>query len=201
MGHFQTTTKYEEKRKLYNDSRNTIKAVWPQMHKLIETINPRISDKSPKEFESVSNPKVFGEVLYDMKSNDPIKWGEILVHEIGHQYLFVTTSTKNLAPFKQIFKDRRFSHLRDEQRPLIGIYHAVMAQTCMIELALRILKKKKKEIKHSSARKILAKFKDVFPLDLKTIEECKLLEFDHHIADFILEVKEKFDLYFSRETA
>ena len=194
---------YRKEKKLYSDAMAIIEKVWPSMYSLIKTTGPIISFIRPNDkFESASDPHCFGEILYAMNSNCPIKWGEILVHEMAHHYLFVITATRNINEYlNRPFKDLRYSNLRGEKRPLIGIYHALLAQACMITFALKILDSNSDKSIKIKAMKIIDKFKIIFPLDLQTITDCNLINFDPAIRNFVLEVKHYFDCYFLEQVA
>lgn len=191
----------QDREEIYFEAMRDIELVWPEMHQLIKTIGPIISfPSSDHVFESASDPKIFGEIIYRMDSQCPVKWGEILVHEIGHHYLYVITSTKkNGEVFNRPFKDIRFSNLKNERRPLIGIYHAVFAQSCMITYASKVLQSDLSEEKKLKSKAILERFKEIFPKDLETIIEADLLDFDEHIKKFIKEAKDHFSSYFDLE--
>ena len=194
---------FTNKEKTYLEAMDIIKKAWPEIYLLIQVVSPIISlTRDSDKFESASIPHLFGEILYCMKSNCPIKWAEIIVHEIAHHYLFVMTSVKKFDDFfNRPFRDIRYSNLRSENRPLIGIYHALMAQSCMITLAYKVFEMNTSRKNKMAADKILHHFYKIFPLDFKTIEECGLLGFDIHIRDFIFEAKEKFDYYFQERCA
>jgi len=191
----------DRKETRYNEALEIIKTVWLEMHSLIISISPMMSyPGSMHVFESASDPKLFGEIIYRMDSDCPVKWAEILVHEIGHHYLYVITSTKKTDEiFNRAFKDTRFSNLKKETRPLIGIYHAVFAQSCMITLASKVLDSGLDHNKKLKAEEILARFWDIFPKDLETITKCDLLDFDAHIKSFIEEARIRFLSHFKLE--
>src|SRR5690606_19051776 len=91
--------KYQEEEAIYREAVGIVKAVWPQFSELIQTINPRISlqTKDREQFESESDPKTFGEIIYNMKNGCPVHWAEILVHEIAHHYLTVLLGTTKIG--------------------------------------------------------------------------------------------------------
>ena len=122
-----------------------------------------------------------------MNSDCPIKWGEIISHEMAHHYIFVVLAAKQEKEiFNRRFKDIRFSSLRNEQRPLIGVYHALFAQTCMIIFASNVIKSDLKEEYKAKSFEIIERHRGIFPKDLSTVTDSDILDFDSRIKDFIL---------------
>ena len=136
------TQEYPDQEGLHQRALEIIATVWPDIYELIKKISPRISFQTEDraQFESESDPKTFGEIIYNMKNQCPVHWAEILVHEVGHHYLTVLLGTTAMPEeTKTKFKETRHSHQRQSQRPLIGILHGVFAQSCILTFATRIL--------------------------------------------------------------
>lgn len=168
-----------EKEELYQQAMSTISEVWPEIFALTETISPRISFQTDdrKEFESESDPKTFGEIIFNMKSTCPMYWAEIIVHEISHHYLTVLLGTIEIdGDLKNKFKKLRFSHQRSSERPLIGILHGVFAQTCILHFATNvILDPAYNLIYKAGARKSFDRYSKIFLKDLNTVRDEGLL--------------------------
>ena len=166
-----------------------IEQIWPEMYGFINAVNPIISHIDPHgKIESESNPRIFGEIYYNMLSDCPIKWGEIISHEMAHHYIFIVLAAKKEQEiFKRPFKDIRFSALRDEQRPLIGVYHALFAQTCMIIFASSVVSSNLEQTYRDKSLIIIERYREIFPQDFKTVVESELINFDDKVKDFILE--------------
>ena len=190
--------KYFKKENIYQDAVNIINKIWPMMGSLIEAVRPIISFPDHNEhFESRSDPKVFGEIKYNMESSCSIKWAEIIVHEMTHHYLFaVMASWNSNFIFNRPFKDIRFSSLRKSPRPLIGIYHSLYAQSSMIILASRIMQNDFGSYEKEKAEKMLKNFRDTFPKDIATIRASGLIGLDAHIMEFILMAESSLGDYF-----
>ena len=95
-----------------------------------------------REFESSSDPKTFGQIYFDMERKSAFGWAEILAHELGHQYLnaHLALGYKNI---KAPMKERFFSAIRQELRPLVGILHSTIAETFMVLLSRSVLRLQK----------------------------------------------------------
>lgn len=180
-----------EKNKIYREAENLIEAVWPEYFQLIRIIEPRLAQTTKDDpFESASDPKTFGQILYRMDSDCPVKWAEILVHELGHHYLnIVITTHEEQDVFDQPWDETKYSAIRDTDRPLIGIYHGAFAQACMLGLALRILKQDGDNRYRAGAERILKRFQPTFEKDYQTILDRDLLRFDEHITEIIETVR------------
>ena len=150
-------------------------------------VRPRLSKTTKNDpFESASDPKTFGQILFNMKSDCPVKWAEIIVHELGHHYLnIVLTSHSNKDVFNQPWGALGHSAIRNSERPLIGIYHGAFSQACMLELASNILKTIGTDKYHQGANRIFEMFEQKFLSDYRTIHASRVLEFDPHIHAFI----------------
>ncbi|MGE4107361.1 MAG: HEXXH motif-containing putative peptide modification protein [Bacteriovoracia bacterium] len=179
---------YSEKEKIYQEAISLIASTWPEYFKIVKAIQPRLAQTTIDDpFESASDPQTFGQILYRMDSDCPVKWAEILVHELGHHYLNIVITTHDEQEiFDQPWDETRYSAIRDIDRPLIGIYHGAFAQACMLGLALRILRSKKIDRKYDQgAYRILERFTSTFQKDYETICGRGLLRFDEHITDII----------------
>ncbi len=169
---------YPEQEERYQDARSVIEKYWNKVHDLIEVINPRVSLQiEGRRFESESNPKEFGQIIYNMKKESIAYWIEILVHEIGHHYLTVLLGTTKMnGQFKAKLSQTAYSHQRDEERPLVGILHAVVAQSFMIIMASKILKDEKENIDLvQGAKRTFEKASVRFKEDLKTVKANNLI--------------------------
>lgn len=186
------------KETLHQESLQVIRRVWPEYFKLIQTIKPRLSRPTKNDlFESASDPKIFGQILYRMDSKCPVKWAEILVHELGHHYLnIVVTTHEDQEIFAQPWDESKHSAIRNEDRPLIGIYHGMFAEACMLELALRILASDKMSSHYRSvALQMVERYGSLFKQDYQTIVDQGCLEFDIHIKEFIESVRSNLESY------
>ena len=170
---------YPEEEAIHEAALSIIKAVWPEFFDLIQVIQPRISFQTEdrSKFESESDPKTFGEIIFNMKNRSPEHWAEILVHEVGHHYLTILLGTTQIAPeTKNKFKEQRHSHQRKSERPLIGITHGIFAQSCILLFATNVLLNNSlREKWGEGAQKTFDRYAAIFPNDLKTVEENQLL--------------------------
>jgi HEXXH motif-containing protein len=171
--------KFESEEILFKEAMSIIVQVWPEIGSLIERINPRISlqttDRS--QFESESDPKTFGEIIFNMKSDCPVHWAEILVHEIAHHYLTILLGTSGIDDkMKLKLKEEGFSNQRKSVRPLVGILHGVYAQCCILIFACNVLLNGEEfEQWQEGARKTYSRYAPIFPLDLATVEQEGIL--------------------------
>lgn len=188
--------KYPEKEKTLNQAFYIINNSWKNFFELIENINPLVSlqTNDRKQFESESESKAFGQIIFNMKSDCPVHWAEIIVHEIAHHYLNVILATKPMSPgLKNKFKEERYSFQRKSPRPLIGIFHGVFAQTCMLIYTAKVqVSSLDKKVK-SDAMKTYHRYGEIFRNDLETIENEKIFVHYHELTDFVLQAKESVD--------
>jgi len=171
--------KYPIEEMLFYESVNIIKDSWREFYDLINEINPIVSfqtnDRS--QFESESDAKFFGQIIFNMKSKCSVHWAEILVHEIAHHYLNVMLATTPMsAETKNKFKQERYSHQRSGSRPLIGIFHGVFAQSCMLIYVEKIQSSDLPQEIKSKAWRTFERYGEIFPKDLETIIEEGLIE-------------------------
>ncbi len=181
---------FSERETVYEEASQLVAMAWPQYGEMASIIRPRISGTTQNDlFESASDPKTFGQILYNMKSDCPVKWAEIVVHELGHHYLnIILTTHSNQEVFDQPWDQRGHSAIRDTERPLIGIYHGAYSQACMLQLAMNILGNDNLRKYHSGANRILKSFREKFLNDYQTIRTAGVLSFDAHIRRFLEEV-------------
>ena len=120
-------------------------------------------------FESISDPKTFGQFYFNMKRPSPMGWAEIIVHEASHQYLFMLTAKPD---FKKEFHwdKKKYSSLRKEDRPLIGILHALIAQCSMIHLAHGVLNNTFTEENKKEALELIERLKNGFYQDISIFD-------------------------------
>lgn len=155
----------EEFEYLYQQAVSILRKNWPFVYDLfLSTVYGLSIVEVGKSEESYSSPKLFGLIFYNMKSKDPLKWAEILVHELSHQILFAGTALEGFLPEIDWGKSV-FSNLRNENRPLIGVLHAVVAEAFMLRLAF--LTEKRKPI--LNYQRILTNYSEKFKSDLKTL--------------------------------
>lgn len=170
---------YPEEEAIHQQALLIIKTVWPDFFDIIQAIQPRVSFQTEdrEKFESESDPKTFGEIIFNMKNRCPVHWAEILVHEVAHHYLTILLGTTQIAPeTKSKFKEQRHSHQRKSERPLIGITHGIFAQSCILLFAAKVLLNNSlREKWGEGAQKTFDRYAPIFPNDLKTVEENQLL--------------------------
>ncbi|MDB5036774.1 MAG: motif protein [Bacteriovoracaceae bacterium] len=184
-----------KKETTYQKALKLIRGVWPEYFEVIKIIKPQLSQTMVGDrFESASDPKIFGQILYRMDSNCPIKWAEIIIHELAHHYLnMVVTTHDDQNVFSQPWDETKYSAIRESERPLIGIYHGAFAEACMLSLALRIISTKKLDSQYrDAAYKMIEKISPLFKQDYQTAKQHKCLSFDEHITEIIESVR--FDL-------
>ncbi len=144
------------KRLLFRRACEILQTAWPQFYELMQVIQPRLYlPRSPRP-ESVSDVKTFGQVHFNMRRQTPVEWVEILVHEMGHHYLFVIYAAFHKrvpAPWDQLVH----SAIRGEDRPLVGVMHAVVAETFMVYAAWRILQESSLSAEHADAKALLGR--------------------------------------------
>ncbi len=189
---------YPEKEVIYQKSLQLIRSVWPEYFEVIKIIKPRLSMTMANDpFESASDPRIFGHILYRMNSECPVKWAEIIVHELGHHYLnMVVTTHDDHDVLNQPWDEAKYSAIRNSDRPLIGIYHGTFAEACMLELALRICSKREIDPNYRNAAfKMIEKFAPLFEQDYKTSRDYQCLEFDEHITEIIESIRLNFESF------
>lgn len=95
----------------------------------------------PREgrFESFSDPQRFTSIFLKNTRKNDIRWGEILSHELSHQYFFAVTSANPVFRSEKL-KNMHFSQIRKVQRPLIGVLHGVVAEATMVKYYENLLK-------------------------------------------------------------
>lgn len=186
---------FSDKKYLYDEALGIIQSCWPEYASMLTLIHPRLSMTTQDDpFESASDPKTFGQILYRMDSACPVKWAEILVHELGHHYLnIVLTTHHDQDVFNQPWDHLEHSAIRNTDRPLIGIYHGTFAQACMVELALRILKTASLEKYFPGAHRILETFENKFLTDYQTILSAGVLDFDESVKNFMKSIRVSLD--------
>jgi len=183
---------YQNHEETYRQAVDLISSVWPEYHAMIQAIEPRLAKTTDDDpFESASDPTTFGQILFRMDTKCPVKWAEILVHELGHHYLnIIITTHEEQDVFNQPWDETKYSAIRDTDRPLIGIYHGAFAQACMLGLACRILSDSKtSSAQREGALRIIDRFYLSFQKDYQTIQEHGLLSFDDHITEIIQTIK------------
>ena len=171
--------KYPIEEMLFNEAVNIINGAWKEFYDLINEINPMVSFQTVErsQFESESDAKFFGQIIFNMKSKCSVHWAEILVHEIAHHYLNVMLATIPMsAETKNKFKQERYSHQRSGSRPLIGIFHGVFAQSCMLIYVEKIQSSDLPQEIKSKAWRTFERYGEIFPKDLETIIEEGLIE-------------------------
>lgn len=193
---------YKDKVRIYRRAISLIDSVWPEYSRVIDIIQPRLSlTVSEDLFESASDPKTFGQITYSMDSDSPVKWAEIIVHELGHHYLnIVVTTHDDQEIFSQPWDESKYSAIRETDRPLIGIYHGAFAEACMISLALRILKNRETSQDYRlTAIRMIERFGPIFNKDYQTICENKVIAFDKRIQRSIESVRQQLLKFESKE--
>lgn len=178
---------FSDKEPIFLEACALIEKVWPDYIAVVNAMNPRFARTTSDDlFESASDPKTFGQILFNMKSTCPVKWAEIIVHELGHHYLnIILTTHSNQDVFNQPWGALGYSAIRNSERPLIGIYHGAFSQACMLTLACNILDTSGTEQYHQGAHRIFEMFEDKFQSDYHTIQSSGVITFDPHIQAFI----------------
>lgn len=126
--------------RMCSDALNLITEAWPSLGVLSEIIVKRVSYvRSEFDFESVSDPKIFGQIYFNMQRATVTGWAEIIAHEVGHQYLFAVSSKTTFHGVIN-WSEEFFSPIRGTKRPLIGVLHGAFSQALMISLAGHYLK-------------------------------------------------------------
>lgn len=126
-------------KELYQRALEIIKRVWPEIFDIYsELIVGFHKVEEGRQEESYSDPKTFGLIYYLMDSEDELKWAEIMVHELSHHILFAATALEGFLPKTIDWAQEEYSAIRNEKRPLIGIYHGLIAQSFMLNLGLLV---------------------------------------------------------------
>lgn len=155
---------------LFVSAKRLIKRVWPAYGVILDALQPRMSltDKNDT-FESSSDPKLFGQILYRFDSHDRCKAAEIIVHETAHHYLYAHFA-KFASEARSIKWDELYySAIRGQDRPLVGILHGVFAQKQMLLFADKL--KESGEI--SGSKMIQDRFQKRFVCDLDSLKSAK----------------------------
>ncbi|PIP89342.1 MAG: hypothetical protein COW79_13085 [Bdellovibrionales bacterium CG22_combo_CG10-13_8_21_14_all_38_13] len=171
--------KYPIEEMLFYESVNIIKDSWKEFYDLINEIKPIVSFQTSDrgQFESESDAKFFGQIIFNMKSKCAVHWAEILVHEIAHHYLNVMLATTPMSSeTKNKFKQEKYSHQRNAPRPLIGIFHGVFAQSCMLIYVEKVQRSDLSQEIKSKALKTFERYGEIFSKDLETIIDEGLIE-------------------------
>lgn len=176
VGHFifedQKIEKYPEHEEVYAKAIELIATAWPEFYALIMIVQPRLSFQvdDRQEFESQTDAKTFGDIVYKMNSDCPAMWAEIIVHEVAHLYLNVLLATTKIDErIKLNFRNSRFSYQRRSERPLIGILHGVFAQSNILHFSTRLFMQAENEAVKKGAQKTYRRFADVFLQDKETV--------------------------------
>lgn len=135
----QAPTVISNPRELYQRALEIIEEVWPEIYDIYsELITGFHKVENGRNEESYSDPKTFGLIYYLMDSDDELKWAEIMVHELSHHILFAATALEGFLPEDIDWAHEEYSAIRNEKRPLIGIYHGLIAQSFMLNLGLLV---------------------------------------------------------------
>ena len=178
---------------IFSEALEIVQQYFPEMYKIITIINPRVSfPLEGKTYESASHPHSFGQIFYRMDSSSPTKWAEILVHEIAHHYVeAMTVSIKEIKELREIFIVEKDSAIRKEKRPLIGIFHGVIAQASILHLATNILEDTVDYQMKDGAKAMLNRFGESFIKDKVTIESSGLSHFHDSSWGFVLNTSDR----------
>lgn len=193
------TDSYKKESELCSAGIDIIADAWPQLAKLIKVVEPRIvklrSDMEAidGDYESSSGQTMFGHIYFIMNRSNPMGWAEIVAHEIGHHYLFAIFSAyhrNTTAPWKESFH----SAIRKANRPLIGVFHGVVAESFMIYFAHKVLGRQNLSNLHGEARELFQRQADRFKVDFATVSQfdaCKIEktidEITSSVADIVNE--------------
>lgn len=184
----QNIMNYPDLEAKYLKAREIIKSYWPELDCLIEVIDPRVSflPNSNLKYESSSDPKTFGEIIFNMEHPCVLRWVEILTHEIGHMYLNILLATSQMnSEIKSKLARRKFSNIRQEERPLIGIVHGVFVQAWMMIMAGKVIKGSNDNDDYIGAVRTIDRFKKSFLEDYKTIYDEGLSETVTGFSSFV----------------
>ncbi len=184
----QNTSNYPELEEKYLKARKIIKSYWPELDCLIEAIGPRVSflPNDSLTYESSSDPKTFGEIIFNMEHPCVLRWVEILTHEIGHMYLNILLATSHMTPEnKSKLAKRKFSNIRQEERPLIGIVHGVFVQAWMMIMAAKVIQGSNYNDDHIGAVRTIDRFKKSFLEDYRTIYDEGLSDIVTGFSSFV----------------
>lgn len=167
-----------KKKVLFEGALKIIETIEPQLFRFHSILKPRLSIPGTNfSYESISDPKIFSQIYFSMTRETVMGWAEIMSHELAHQYLFVIYSArhKNInAPWKSSF----FSAIRNSYRPLIGIFHGVMAESFMIHLSKSVLNETSFSIHHREAFHLLKTQTQKLKLDFTAINKFKIQDMD-----------------------
>ena len=187
---------YQKEDELCKAGLDVIAKAWPDLTKLIQVIEPRIvklrSDMEAidGDYESSSGQTMFGHIYFTMNRTNPMGWAEIVAHEVGHHYLFAIFSAYHRsinAPWKESF----YSAIRKTNRPLIGVFHGVVAESFMIYLAYKVLCRPDLSSLHGEARELFQRQADRFKVDFATVSQfgaCKIEETIDEITSSVAEI-------------
>src|SRR5690606_29916735 len=146
-------------------------------HDLSALIRPRLYRPRVNSPESVSDVKSFGQIHFNMKRRTATEWVEIISHETGHHYLLVMFA----AFHRQLAIDWDTpvpSAIRGEERPLLGLMHAVMAESFMVFAAHRILVSPSLANHHADAQALMQRMGNTLMVDFATAEPFQLFSME-----------------------
>ncbi len=162
-----------------------ISTVWPEFRLLIRLGLERVvKRKAGEKFESWSDPKRFGEIVFSYKRTTVLDWIEILIHEVTHIYLFAVTSQKKFMKFKNL-RQMRYSAIRETERPIIGIFHGLAVEANIVYISNLMLNSNGISIEKDKILKMQKSFLTKFLQDFQVIENEGLHKFDSMVEGAI----------------
>lgn len=113
--------------KLIVETLSVIEKIWPDAYSELQSIVSGIVFKQEKYPLGFSDPAILGVLFYSvsLKNLSPIQFASYIVHEVGHQSLFVECSKNRI--FEGSESTPLYSPLRDETRTQLGVLHSAIA--------------------------------------------------------------------------
>jgi hypothetical protein len=116
---------------------NIIQRSWPEAYVEMKTVLRGFAGFKSDSIENFSDPQLYGIIHLNVKlSVDEYTLACDIIHEIAHHTLFMQQSVDQFIVDKS---SMLFSPIREENRPAIGLLHAIFAMGRMIEFANRLL--------------------------------------------------------------
>lgn len=110
------------------------------LDKINEVIKGYACVSTVDQTRAFSDPKFYGLIFFEttfFEKETDFEIAANIIHECGHQELFVETGRDSLIP--EEFAKEVFSPIRNSYRPSIGVYHAMFVHARVISWCKRII--------------------------------------------------------------
>ena len=153
------------------ESLELINEIWPEAYREFLSLCASVAWFSGDIHRSYSSPKLFGTIFVNPGVVDfgVVELANSIVHEMGHQALFVETARDRLIPDE--FTKPVFSPFKNESRPAIAALHALVAMARMIKFS-ELLRSKQRFPEYAS--RTLSKLIPMFSAGLELERQVRL---------------------------